>query len=511
MSPQILIPIAVTVLCYVLLFTVQLLYRELTYPLRHLSGPQNPSFIFGNFKNLANDAELPKKWRDEFGPTFLFKNLFSATCLQTSDLKALNHIIFNSSVYQRPPFVNRNREAMIGPEANSWLLTEIFIEKAVQLREIWTSQLAQNTGAATRIDVYSWLRRMTLDIIGQAGFNYDFNALEETEKPNELNQAFTELLHSPNSQRNIMFRIVAGIVPALNYVPFPGRKERDNARTKMFSVAGRIVSDSIRTSDGAKSFGAKKDLLSVLLRANLSKDIPESQRLSDTEVVSQIPAFFVAGHETTSTATAWALHALSLNPNVQAKLRGELFTISSQNPTMNQLNSLPYLDSVVREVLRVYSPVPFVDRMAMQDDVLPLSKPYIDKTGKSHDTLLIPKGQIIRLPILVIHTDPETWGDDAAEFRPERWEHVPDASSAVPSVWGNLFTFFAGPNNCIGFRFALVEFKALLFTLVRGFEFEPAVPKGGIGCTSIGLQSPVAVGEREKGTGLPILLKLYNA
>jgi hypothetical protein len=55
----------------------------------------------------------------------------------------------------------------------------------------------------------------------------------------------------------------------------------------MFSVAGRIVSDSIRASDGAKSFGAKKDLLSVLLKANLSKDIPESQRLSDTEVVSR--------------------------------------------------------------------------------------------------------------------------------------------------------------------------------------------------------------------------------
>jgi ABC-type glycerol-3-phosphate transport system permease component len=53
MSAQILIPIAVTVLCYVLLFTVQFLYREMTYPLRHLSGPHNPSFLFGNFRKLA--------------------------------------------------------------------------------------------------------------------------------------------------------------------------------------------------------------------------------------------------------------------------------------------------------------------------------------------------------------------------------------------------------------------------------------------------------------------------
>ncbi|KAJ7913768.1 cytochrome P450 [Mycena leptocephala] len=187
-------------------------------------------------------------------------------------------------------------------------------------------------------------------------------------------------------------------------------------------------------------------------------------------------------------------------------------SVSSQNPTMNQLNSLPYLDSVVREVLRVYSPVTFVDRMAMQDDVLPLSKPYIDKTGKLHDTLLYDTQGTDHSPPHSDHPHgPGDLGDDAAEFRPERWEHIPDASSAVPSVWGNLFTFFAGPNNCIGFRFALVEFKALLFTLVRAFEFEPAFPKGGIGCTSSDLQLPVVVGEREKGTGLPMLLKPYNA
>ena len=85
---------------------------------------------------------------------------------------------------------------------------------------------------------------------------------------------------------------------------------------------------------------------------------------------------------------SWALHALSLNTAAQKKLREELFTISTENPTMDELNSLPYLESVVRETMRVHSPIVFTQRMAMQDDVLPLSKPYVDKHGKSHDSLM---------------------------------------------------------------------------------------------------------------------------
>lgn len=83
---------------------------------------------------------------------------------------------------------------------------------------------------------------------------------------------------------------------------------------------------------------------------------------------------------------------------------------------------------------------------------------------------------MIHIPILAVNTDPEIWGQDAAEFkwvfkegvspgltymqssaRPERWEKVPDAAKTIPSVWANLLTFFAGPHNCIGLRFSLVE------------------------------------------------------
>ncbi|KAF8149662.1 cytochrome P450 [Mycena galopus ATCC 62051] len=523
-----LLPIAGAILYYVLYYV----YRASSYRLRNVPGPRSPSFIFGNFKQIQDDNQLTKRWREEFGPIFRFKHLYGIRHLHVSDVKALGHILANGSAYQRPTSMNESRKNLLGNgilnaedddhrrqaklqnqafgTAQIGRVTEIFVQKSVQLRDIWASQLAQENSVSARVDVFSWLRRMTLDVIGQAGFGYNFDSLETTEKPNELNHALTELMHTSEAKGYQLFEFTEAIFPPLKRLPYPGKKVIYHARREMRSVAGRIVSDSIRISHGEKSFDSKKDLLSVLLRANLAKDVPERQRMRDDEVISQIPAFLVAGHETSSSAVAWALHALSLDAPVQTKLREELFTISTDNPTMEELNSLTYLESVVREVLRVYSPVPFLERMAMQDDVLPLSKPYIDKAGKSHDSLLIPKGQIIHVPIMTVNTEKEIWGDDAEEFKPQRWENVPAKSSAIPSVWGNQLTFFAGRNHCIGFRFSLVETKALLFTLVRAFEFEPAVYKGGIGITGTGLQAPMILAESEKGTSLPLLLKLYN-
>ncbi|KAJ7118342.1 cytochrome P450 [Mycena epipterygia] len=551
MISALLLPIAGTLLCYLIFHVSQVLYRDFTSPLRHVTGPKSPSFVLGNFTEMADDIQLTTKWRNEFGANFRFRGLFSVCLghvlspsnllilgqiseLHTSDIKAINHIVTNSSVYQKSPstLISTRQllgKGVLGVELDEHkrhrrvlnpafgvtqirLLTEVFVEKAVQLRDIWARQVADENGAA-RIDVLSWLRRMTLDVIGQAGFNYQFNALEEKGKPNELNEVFTELFHSPHANRDNGFRLSQAIIPILRLLPLPGRKVALAARSKMFSIGDQIVSESkanMKAATGKKTLGARRDLLSILLKANMSTNIPETQRLSDAEVIAQIPAFFVAGHETTSTATAWALHALSANIAAQKKLRQELLTISSDNPTMDELNSLPYLENVIRETMRVHAPVVFTRRMAMEDDVLPLSKPYVDKEGKSHHSLPIPKGQMIHIPILAVNTDKEIWGEDATEFNPERWEKVPDSASAIPGVWANLLTFFAGPHNCIGFRFSLVEMKALLFTLIRALEFEQAVP-GGIGAIATGLiQRPTVLAGKEKGQGLPLIVKPYN-
>jgi cytochrome P450 len=86
-----------------------------------------------------------------------------------------------------------------------------------------------------------------------------------------------------------------------------------------------------------------------------------------------------------SSGLTWALFALSQDPRVQAKLREELLTVNTDNPTMDVLNALPYLDMVVRETLRIHCPIAASVRAAINDDMLPLSTPITDRKGRVHE------------------------------------------------------------------------------------------------------------------------------
>ena len=88
-----------------------------------------------------------------------------------------------------------------------------------------------------------------------------------------------------------------------------------------------------------------------------------------------------------SIAMSWALYALTQHKDVQIRLRQEASTVSTDNPTMDDLNGLPYLDAVVRETLRLYSPAPAAMRGPRKDDSIPLSKPYTDTQGVIHNEL----------------------------------------------------------------------------------------------------------------------------
>ncbi|KAJ7473959.1 cytochrome P450 [Mycena latifolia] len=243
------------------------------------------------------------------------------------------------------------------------------------LRDIWVAQVAHENSRGSRIEVLSWLRRMALDVIGQpAGCVPILKLLVRIAWQFE----FPRLIKYTK--------------------PVPGTKALAAARNKLFSIGIQIVSESKASIKGnedeeEKALSGRRDLLVMLLKANLSANIPENQRLTDAEVIAQIPTFFVAGHETTSSATAWALNELSLDTAIQNKLREELITISTDNPTMDELNSLPYLEMVVREVMRVHAHVMFIHRMAMEDDVLPLAKPYVEKDGEPDNMYSLPASQ----------------------------------------------------------------------------------------------------------------------
>ncbi|KAJ6529281.1 cytochrome P450 [Mycena capillaripes] len=521
---KLLVSVAGTLLAYALYQIFKVVYQELNSPLRHLPGPKGHP-IYG--LRQASSTALRENWVQMYGRTLRYTSFFGLSRLYTTDTKALNHFLTNHNIYQRPPpsryllsrivgqgilvtegEVHKRQRKIMSPAFGASQvreLTPIFLAKSIELRDIWATQAVNGT---VRVDALSWLNKATLDIIGLAGFNYNFNSLG-AEQPTELAKAFAAI--SQASTKLSALHILQALVPALRVIPTKFQTTSRTSQETMARIGRQILRESKNemTESGTFEQGRARDLLSLLVRANTAKDIPEGQRLSEEEVLAQVPTFLVAGHETTSTATTWALFALTQNIAAQTRLRAELLGVPTETPTMDELNALIYLDCVVREVLRVHPPVISTTRVATQDDVVPLATPWTDAHGAVHETLRVIKGQTIMIPILGMNRDNAIWGADAAEFIPERWESETPISNNLPGIWGQNLTFLGGPRACIGYRFSLIETKALLFTLVRAFEFELAVPAADIGTTLSIVQHPVVLSEPSAGQQLPLLVKPY--
>ncbi|KAI0824809.1 cytochrome P450 [Trametes gibbosa] len=539
-SPDVLV-IAFAFLAYGLWRVYRFLIFVYNTPLRILPGPNAPSFFYGNLKEIAeveNNA-LPDKWFEQYGTHFVDRDFLLTPRLWSLDPRVIHHVFTHHEFYTRPHenlkfltetlgqgllFVqgekHKQQRRIMNPAFGPTQvrdLTEIFLQKATLLRDIWAIATFQSKDAV-RVNVNRDLSKTTLDIIGVAGFGYDFHALDPEGKPNELNMAFRRLfgVTRPGSLRLYL----AAFFPILKLIPHKRARETKASADVIRRIGSQLVTDrktatmraAMETHHSIKRKDLQgRDLLTLLIKANLATDVPESQKLSDVDVFGQIPTFLLAGHETTSTATTWALYALCKNQEVQKKLRKELLTLETETPSMDELSALPYLDSVVRETLRLHAPVTMIVREVRRDDVIPVSKPVIDRYGKEYHGIRIAKGNKVVIPILAMHRSKEIWGEDVLEFKPERWDHIPESISMMPGVWGHLLTFIGGPRACIGYRFSLVEIKALLFMLIRSFEFDFAVPVDDILIKTIPLQRPALRSAPNDGFQLPLLVKPYKA
>ncbi|KAI0373446.1 cytochrome P450 [Pilatotrama ljubarskyi] len=509
-------------------------------PLRTLPGPAAPSWIYGNLKEIeaVEDTALPDRWFEQYGKCFMDREFFMTPRLWTLDPRAINHILTRSDDYQRP---SEGRKLLMQVVGNGLLfaegdehrkqrrimnpafgpaqirdLTEVFVQKAVEAGH----QSAEHAHGPEEVDVMKDFSNLTLDVIGLAGFNYDFHALNSDDKPTELGVAFRSLF--ANSNVSLLGRLIAAFPILFRRLPAERARNMREASKVIFNVGMQLVKEkkavversaSEKHLDGVERKDLQgRDLLTLLIRANMAKDLPGNQKLSDEQVVEQVPAFLVGGHVTTSNSATWALYALSQQPAIQQKLRDELLTVQTDTPTMEELNALPYLDAVVREILRLHPPATMLMREAAKDDVIPLSEPLTDRYGKVHYGIKIAKGNKVVIPILAVHRSKALWGEDAMEFKPERWEQTPEAIAGIPGVWAHLLTFIGGPRACIGYRFSLVELKAILFQIIRSFEFELAVPPEDIVIRTYPLQRPSLRNLPAKdGFQLPIKIRAYKA
>ncbi|KAG8762579.1 hypothetical protein FRC11_008701 [Ceratobasidium sp. 423] len=362
----------------------------------------------------------------------------------------------------------------------------IFFGKAKELQAKWDDIIALEGEKGAEIDVYHWMARGTFDIIGLAGFDYAFNAMENEENPVYL--AYKEMFAMTldlERTRGLISMLISVYFPTF-YKFFPDEATKTVAASHkvIYGMCRELVETKreavLREMEGGDKTQYAKDLLSRLLRSNLSTDLPESQRLSDDSLMDNINTMLFAGSDTTSLSLAWTLFLLATHPDYQTSLREELTTfqgaiVDPYDPSIfSALDELPKLNNFIRESLRLIPPVHSSLRVAMEDDIIPTSEPVRLRDGTfTTDGVRIKKGTYVHIALEGINLVRDVWGEDATEFRPERWDNLPETVKANPSIYGGMMTFSHGPRACMGFRFSVMVMKTFLYFMISSYRFEP--------------------------------------
>ncbi len=191
------------------------------------------------------------------------------------------------------------------------------------------------------------------------------------------------------------------------------------------------------------------DLLSMLMAA---RDEDTGLGMTNGQLRDEVMTILLAGHETTSLALAWTWYLLSQHPEVEQRLENELRTVlAGRRPAYGDLGNLPYTRMVIEEALRLYPPAWGFSRQAMGPDRI-----------RGYD---LPRGWLVFVVPFVMHRLPAYW-DEPETFDPERF--TPARSAARPKL--AYLPFGAGPRQCIGNQFAMVEAHLVLATLASRYR-----------------------------------------
>ncbi|KAL0892520.1 hypothetical protein ABMA27_015621 [Loxostege sticticalis] len=181
----------------------------------------------------------------------------------------------------------------------------------------------------------------------------------------------------------------------------------------------------------------------------------ETAEYTEIEMHEEALVLVLAGTDTSAVGLSFMILLLSRHQDVQEKLYNELqeyYGDSNRPVSWNDLPQLKYLEAVTKESLRLYPPVPMISREVKRNTTLP--------SGRT----LVP-GVVVFVNIWAIHRNPQYWGADAEEFRPERFL---ERELVHPAAY---MPFSRGPRNCLGSQYASMSMKTALIYLMRNYKF----------------------------------------
>jgi cytochrome P450 len=285
---------------------------------------------------------------------------------------------------------------------------------------------------ATTVDIEAEMKGLTLRILGKSMFgselDYEARGLPE----------IVADLHEPGIPSN---QPIAKMVP--KWVPIPMWRRYKQGIRDIESLIEEFV-EARRAADP----DARDDLLSMLLTATDD----DGETMSDTLVRDEMMTFLFAGHETTATALTFTWYLLAQNPDVQERLAAELEAVlDDDDATFDDMPDLEYTERVLREGMRIYPPIPSLQRETTEPLTL--------------GGYALPEGATVSPMQWTIHRDERFW-DAPLEFRPDRFADTDDRPDFA------YFPFGGGSRRCLGQQFAIVEGTLILATLAHNYHLE---------------------------------------
>ena len=227
---------------------------------------------------------------------------------------------------------------------------------------------------------------------------------------------------------------------------------KEQVRAKLLQSSISTDPTSLSDPESEESLHKRREpFMDTLIREHFSR--PDN--FTDLNIREEVDTFMFEGHDTTGWGVIWTTFLLGLHPQIQERVQDEVDSVfeggdPDRELTLEELKlNLPYTEAVVKEAQRLYPSVPVYNRVTEREIMVAGYK--------------IPAGVTLLINVIGIHKDPKHW-PEPQKFIPERFL---GNTKRHPYAY---IPFSAGPRNCIGQKFALLEEKALIAKIFRKFQ-----------------------------------------
>nr|XP_039270251.1 cytochrome P450 3A5-like [Styela clava] len=313
-------------------------------------------------------------------------------------------------------------------------------------------KVENNGGVFNSKDFFS---RISLDVVCSAAFSTKVDSINDTENEPEIVKKAKELMKGGGVLSKLFVLLIVlsefleKVLEKLN-IPL--------VRGESLKYFRRLTDHVIEKRKNNPHDTGRVDLMQLMLDAEISPDkVKEGAEkgLTKIEIIGNSMLMIMAGYQNTGNLMSWTSFNFARHPEIQAKVQEEIDEMIKTHGKLDYdgINGLKFLDMCINETLRLYTPIIRNARIAERETTI--------------NGLTIPAGLLVAIPVYGLAHDPDYW-DEPFAYKPERMR---DMSQIDPMMFQ---PFGAGPRNCIGLRFALIEVKMALAKILHQFTIKPA-------------------------------------